>query len=842
MAMLILKSPLDGWVLPLEDIPDPVFAQGMAGDGVGIDPTGDVLYAPCAGTITSVSPARHALGLLTSEGIELLLHVGIDTVSLAGEGFEPLVAVGDRVACGQPLLRFDLDLLAHRAPSVVTPILVVGGGKVLRTSAQRSVAVGDVVMEIAPVASGVEPVEAASPDQPALTRSLAVRFEHGLHARPASQLVAALRPFVARVSVSASGGRANARSAVALMALGVQRDDVVQVTAIGVDAGAALDAVAGVLGSDAPGEPLAPEQVCAPEPAPAPPGPMTERIPASIASRGLALGRAIFLGYQPLEVAPSGASPEHERANLGAAIEAVLAHTLRLAGSQSPAQRSILEAHAELVQDPELIEQAWRYIGAGSSAGHGWRLAVAGSSQALGKLGDARMRERIADLRDIEHQVLSVLAGKSPHAPLDLPDDAIVIADELLPSQLIGLDRSRLLGFCTARGGPTSHVAIIAAALGLPALVAAGPRVLAIEPGSVVLLDAERGFVLPAPAIAEQERILAALARRRDQQATDLAAASMPARTRDGVAVQVRANLGAADEAMAAIGQGADGCGLLRTEFLFLQRQTAPGEDEQLEQYRTIRDVLAPRSLTIRTMDIGGDKPIPYLRLPAEDNPALGLRGLRTSLAQPALLRTQLRAILRLGSPETCKIMLPMVTDLGDLRTVRALLRECADELGIDSLPRLGAMVETPASALLADQLLLEADFLSIGTNDLSQYVLAMDRGHPQLAARLDALHPAVLRLIKSVAMAGQACGRPVAVCGGLGSDPDAIALLVGLGIVEVSAVPGVIPEIKRVVRSLDAAACRELAAAALTLADASAVRQLVADWTQVTSYPDASR
>jgi phosphoenolpyruvate-protein kinase (PTS system EI component) len=230
-------------------------------------------------------------------------------------------------------------------------------------------------------------------------------------------------------------------------------------------------------------------------------------------------------------------------------------------------------------------------------------------------------------------------------------------------------------------------------------------------------------------------------------------------------------------------------------------------------------------------MDIGGDKPIAYLALPAEENPALGLRGLRTSLAFPELLRTQLRAILRLRSPSSCRILLPMVTDLGDLQAARAILRECADELGIEQLPPLGAMVETPASALLATQLLREADFLSIGTNDLSQYTLAMDRGHPQLSARLDALHPAVLRLIGAVAEAGEARGREVAVCGGLASDPDAVAILIGLGIRELSAVPALIPSLKRIVRGLDTARCRDLARRALELEDASAVRSLVATW-----------
>src|SRR5205085_724453 len=213
-----------------------------------------------------------------------------------------------------------------------------------------------------------------------------------------------------------------------------------------------------------------------------------------------------------------------------------------------------------------------------------------------------------------------------------------------------------------------------------------------------------------------------------------------------------------------AVQKGAGGCGLLRTEFLYLERREPPDEDEQAGEYQRIATALGGRPLNIRTMDIGGDKPIPYLPLPEEDNPALGLRGLRTSLAFPELLRTQLRAILRLRSPQV-RILLPMVNELGELRVARAMLRECASELGLDSMPPLGVMIETPAAALLATQLLREADFASIGTNDLSQYTLAIDRGHPELSARLDALHPAVLRLVGSVVAAGEMRGREVAVC-----------------------------------------------------------------------------
>jgi phosphocarrier protein FPr/phosphocarrier protein len=275
--------------------------------------------------------------------------------------------------------------------------------------------------------------------------------------------------------------------------------------------------------------------------------------------------------------------------------------------------------------------------------------------------------------------------------------------------------------------------------------------------------------------------------------------------------------------------QGAEGCGLLRTEFLFLERTSAPTEEEQVSCYREVACVLGERPLVIRTMDIGGDKPIPYLPLPPEDNPALGLRGIRTSLWRPDLLETQLRALLRLSKVGAvagqCRILLPMVTEAGEIRAVRALLEKlrAPDE----AMPQLGAMVETPASALLAGQLAAEVDFLSIGTNDLTQYTLAMDRGNAAVAPRVDGLHPAVLRLIEAVGAAGEKHGKLVAVCGGLASDPVAAPLLLGLGVRELSVVPSLIPALKVRVSSLTLAQCRSAAARALELDSAEAVRRM---------------
>ncbi|MBW8859910.1 MAG: phosphoenolpyruvate--protein phosphotransferase, partial [Caulobacter sp.] len=312
------------------------------------------------------------------------------------------------------------------------------------------------------------------------------------------------------------------------------------------------------------------------------------------------------------------------------------------------------------------------------------------------------------------------------------------------------------------------------------------------------------------------------------------AAAHQDCATADGVRIEVFGNVGSLADARAAAAHGAEGCGLLRTEFLFLERQTPPDEDEQARQYQAIADALAGKPLIIRTLDVGGDKAAPYLPIPAEDNPALGLRGVRVSLWRPHLLKTQLRAILRVKPPPgssggQCRIMVPMVASLEELRAVRAVLDEAQRELKITGKVALGVMIETPAAAVTADLLAAEADFLSIGTNDLTQYVLAMDRGNPEVAAGIDALHPAVLRLIAQTCAGAAKHGRWVGVCGGLASDLAAAPVLVGLGVTELSATAASLAEVKALVRTLEVPACQALARQVLDLSSPQAVRQACA-------------
>jgi phosphoenolpyruvate-protein phosphotransferase len=856
LGTVILRAPLAGWSTPLDEAPDEVFAARMLGDGVAIDPTAATLYAPCAGELTVVAAARHAVTLRTPEGCEILLHVGIDTVGLAGEGFELHVRQGAQVHAGDALLTFDLDLLARRARSVLTPVIVSadGGFRIVRRSLDREVAVGDFLMEIAADASTSRAAPRASAASPpitassALSRRLKVAFEHGIHARPAALLVGSIRNLAADVRIAAHGREVSARSAVALMTLGVQRGDEIEIRASGPDAALAVQALAALAAAaDTPGAAgmtsaagaasvaAATGRAGPPPPAEPPAAGADGTLQGVIASRGFAVGQAVQLRRTQVQVAEAGAGADHENAALDRARAAVRARLQRraapetTAGAGMDAAREIAAAHLELLDDPEVLAGARALVAQGKSAGFAWRAAVGSSVEALRALADARLRERVDDLLDLEAQVLVALSGTAASHTPELPAQAIVIGRELLPSQLAALDAGRVAGICMAAGGPTSHASILAAAMGIPALVALGPRVLALRDGTALVLDAQRGVLEIDPGQARLAGARTQVAGRLARRAAEQAAAQRECRTADGTRIEVLANIGSLAEAQSAVRNGAEGCGLLRTEFLFLERQVPPPEAEQTAEYQRIADVLGSRPLTIRTLDAGGDKPIAYLPLPPEDNPALGLRGVRTSLAYPQLLRTQLRAVLAVRPPERCRLLLPMITDVDEIHAVRALLEELRRELGRSAPIPVGVMIETPAAAMLAERIAAVADFLSIGTNDLTQYTLAIDRGHPQLAHRLDALHPAVLHLIARTVEGARAHGRHAAVCGGLASEPLSAPLLVGLGVHELSAVPAVIPQLKERIGRTSLEACRALAQQALRQETAAAVRELAA-------------
>ena len=532
-----------------------------------------------------------------------------------------------------------------------------------------------------------------------------------------------------------------------------------------------------------------------------------------------------------------GGPPEADVERLHAAIEAARAeihathdHVARTAGEH---EAEIFDAHLLLLEDEDLVGAALaRTAGDGVPAASAWTTAVDALADRFGALSDPYLQARADDVRAVGEQVLGHLLGRAAN-----PTDAlagVVVAADLTPAQAARLDPASVQAIVMAGGSATSHAAILARSLGIPAVAAAGDDVLAVPDGTTIVVDGTEGIVLvdPDPAVAARYRDRLEARRRRADSL--LQAAGRPAITTDGVRVQVVANIASRDDAIQAIGYGADAVGLLRTEFLFLDRSQPPDEEEQVTAYLAIADTLAGRRLTVRTLDIGGDKPVPYLASTHEANPFLGRRGLRLSLDHVDVFKQQLRAVLRAGRQHPVSVLFPMVSTLDELRAARSLLADAAVEIGCapNTLPpgfEVGAMAEVPAFALHARAAIPLVDFISIGTNDLTQYTLAAERGNAAVAALADSLDPAVLRLISEVATAATARVR-VAVCGELASDPAAAALLVGLGVQELSLSPPAIPAVKDAVRSLSAKNAKHLAALALQRDSAASVRALLSD------------
>jgi phosphocarrier protein FPr/phosphocarrier protein len=827
---LEIVAPLSGVLVPLESVPDPVFAQKMVGDGVSLDPTSGELLAPVAGTVTQLHRAHHALTITTDQGIEVLLHIGIDTVTLKGEGFTPKVSEGEKVAIGQTLIAFDVDAVARRAPSLLTQILIANVERVARfVPASGLVVAGQSValtLELFDSAETAAPVATAS-GSAQTGEAISLPNPSGLHARPAAVLAAEAKKFKSDIRLLSGTAEANAKSVVALMGLATKQGDVIHVKASGPDAAEAIRQLSALLAAgcgEQPGEaPAAP----AAAPARAIAASADELVGVS-ASPGLAVGRIAHFRREAIAVVEQGENPARERSKLDSALHEARTQ-IELLKSQlaDAAKAQILEAHQELLEDPDLIDLAIAGLGQGKSAGFAWRAAFTQYAKQLESLDNALLRERGNDIRDVGRRVLALLAGIK-QAQIVVAENSILIAEELTPSDTASLDPKRVLGFCTTTGGATSHVAILARSLGIPAICGIDDAALTLAEGTPVVLDGSRGVLHCKPSDeqidAARERVVRQAAKRQEE----LADAAAPAVTTDGARIEVVANVRNAQDAIDGVANGGEGVGLLRSEFLFDDRQTAPDENEQTAAYSAVAKALgAERTLVVRTLDVGGDKPLPYLPLPREDNPFLGLRGIRVSLDQPAMFRTQLRAILRTAPLAKLHIMFPMIATLEELREAKAILAEEVAALAIDaSQIQVGVMIEVPSAAVMAEQFAREADFFSIGSNDLTQYTLAMDRGHPKLAKKADGLNPAVLRMVELTCAGARQHGKWVGVCGGMASDAIAVPLLIGLGVTELSVSVPAIPAIKALVRKLSLADCQALAQEVLKMGTASEVRE----------------
>ena len=500
-------------------------------------------------------------------------------------------------------------------------------------------------------------------------------------------------------------------------------------------------------------------------------------------------------------------------------------------------QASVFEAHLMILQDPDLLGKIRESItNKKLNAESSVRDATEFYARTLEGMKNEYFRSRATDVRDIAGRLVRILSGVNG-ANLDgLVEPSIVIARELTPSDTILLDQQLVLGFCTVAGSETSHTAILARGLGIPAVVGSGLKILDIPNGQEVILDGTEGKLYPdlTKELKDSYRNRKISIAAKTEKA--VADCQKPAITLDNHRVEVVANIGNVTDAQAALQKGAEGVGLLRTEFLYMERGELPGEEEQYQAYKAIFDVFGNLPVVLRTSDIGGDKALPYLNLEKEANPFLGVRGLRLALLHSQeLFKPQLRAALRAGVGHDLRIMFPMVAVLEEIHQARTILEECKNELAREgkSLPatiQVGIMVEVPSAALMADKLAPSVDFFSIGTNDLTQYTLAVDRTNPNLAYLTSAFSPAVLRLIQNVITQAHRHQKWVGLCGELAGEPLAIPILLGLGLDEFSMNPSAIPTAKQVIRGLKVPECQQLAGDVLDYESASQVRACVKD------------
>ena len=846
LSICKIVSPSQGWIGPLSEAPDPVFAEEMMGGGLLFDPTIGEICAPCSGRVVTVAETKHAVTIRACNGAELLIHVGIDTVKLKGKGFHTHIKVGDQVEVGAKLISFDLSQVGGLAKSLLTPIVIVNSDAyeiVLKVSGQ-TVKLGDPLMTVKAVSLQKE--TGPSDNSSSANAEVRIPLAHGLHARPAARLINISKQFNSKIWIATNDKQVPGNSTVSLMGLGTKHGDTLTVSAKGSDSekavAAIVKAVSEGLGEDVvpfidhpPSQKLFDKSDVHIEPVKLD---GSEKLKGTTGAPGLVFGEIIQLEQKVYDVSETGEGADQERRELLKAIEAVRKNINDEITKADGAQKDILTAHLALLEDPVLFEGACKLVEGGKSAGYAWRSASREQAANLSSLNDPLMAARADDLMDLEIQILSVLSGEGEARAQHFKKSSVVVAEELLPSQFSRLISAGVGGICLVAGGPTSHVSILAADNGIAALVATGQRIRSIPNGTKAILAADKGYIHVAPTKQQSSIVKKSIKARQRNQKKAREECEQLCVTHDNVRVEVFGNLGASAEASHAVKSGAEGCGLLRSEFLFLGRPNPPSEDEQMTEYQKIADSLGGRPMVVRTLDIGGDKPVPFVKFKNEDNPALGLRGIRMSFARPDLLKTQFRALLRTESKGKLHIMLPMIVSLDEMRKARALLEEASSELGVKTTASLGIMIETPASAILADRLAQEADFFSIGTNDLTQYVLAMDRGNPDMAPDVDALHPAVLRLIEMTVSAGSKHDKWVGVCGAMASDLIGVPILIGLGVRELSSTLGRLPDVKAVIRTFKIADCEQVAREALKCSAPNEVRELVrAKWPELEEW-----
>ncbi len=840
VSKLELIAPISGEIYPLDQVPDPVFAQKMVGEGFAIEPTENTLYAPCDGVISHIHKSQHAIRVTSPSGVEVLMHVGLDTVKLRGEGFSVNVKEGEQVSVKQPLMTFDADTVSLKAKSLMTEIIIMNSERVAEFNWQTGKVRGGVDLSLSLSLNAGSTATQQQSDLPwQLSAPLTLKNPQGIHARPAAALSNLAKTFDAELQIRLDDRECDARSVIGLMSLNSSFADQVVVAARGTQAEQAMQALCQLiesgLGEEVDDAPVIAKAVEVPEETPLA---LAETaadcdLKGIAASSGVAIGPLHVWQEQKFNFAEQAESSSSEVARLQQAIEQLQTKLSEQISQVAKQEAEIFKAHLEILSDPALVEGTNSIILQGKTAEFAWTSTIESQIQVLESLNNPLLAQRAADLKDIQQRVMVILQhADEQHA---IPAGVILVVEDLTPSMLSEISQSQVAGIISKLGGATSHAAILARAAGIPYIAGVNLALSQYPAASQCVLFGHDGRILLDPPAAELTAIQQQQQLEKQQKADALAKKDQAAITLDNIQLEVVGNIANKADAIQCVEMGGEGVGLLRSEFLFQGRIDAPTEEEQFAAYCAIQKALQGRPLIVRTLDVGGDKPLSYMPLPEEENPFLGERGIRVSFSRPSFFRTQIRAILRAnalhqpGSTELgeVRIMFPMVSVLEEVRVAKEVVVEEANALGVPFCS-IGIMVEIPTTAAMAEQFAKEVDFFSVGSNDLTQYAMAIDRGHPKLAGMADGLNPGILQLIKMTVEGAHAHGKWVGVCGGLASEPEAVPLLIGLGVDELSVSVPQIPEVKEQIRHLQITECKQLAQQALACGTADEVRQLV--------------
>lgn len=820
---LTLFSPVKGKFVDISQVPDDAFAQKMLGDGAAFQPEDDFICAPTDAKIKTLHKCLHAI-VLEKDGFEILIHIGVDTVALKGQGFKALVREGDFVKQGQKLIEFDRNFLLKNAPSNLIIMVIAAPLEVsLKKENLNEVDLKTKIFEVSREEK-IDTKPKLQTEQKTYTQDLTISNASGLHARPAGEVATLAQSFKnTDILLVKNNKKANAKSVVEILGLSLEYGDTVQIITQGADAEFAALEVKNFIIREL--KDNITKNTTQDNSVQFKPGNETKIKGIGICD-GIAIGKAYILKDSKFEIEEkSGIPVSQELAKFGSSLRRVKSaldkerHSIY--GQKD--REEILLAHITILEDPFLIKETEQMIEKGYSSAFAFSTAIRRAIDVLQKAGNDILRARVADFVDLETRIISDLTGKNYGIP-KFEEDTIIITKELLSHHLNEMSE-HIVGIVMANGSALSHIAIMLKTLGIPSIIGAGSTVLDIPPDSDIILDSKTGTITVNPTNIQELKQKAEFLKKHRQE--NLRHALEPAKTKDGIAITVSGNIGNIEQAKQSAQQGGQGIGLVRTEFLFATSKKEPTEQEQYEIYQKIVDSQNGNPVIIRTLDVGADKPIPFIPQIKEDNPILGRRGIRTSFTNVDMLKTQLRAIMRVKPYGLAKIMIPMVTFVEEVSTVARFIKEEQKNLNIDKVS-FGMMVEVPAAALMAKEFAKEVDFFSIGTNDLTQYTLALDRAHPTLNFLSDSLNPAVLRMIKLTVEGASAEGKPVGVCGAIASEPAGAILLIGLGVRSLSVVPNAIADIKALIRNLEIKKCEEVAQKALTFKNVGEVRDLV--------------